>query len=103
MFSLGLAALVLCMAFAGFHKAHRAGTWRWSKFALTLCFLGLITVIVTAPVVLMNQNSPYFLPVYGATWVVALILFVGFIFQARRWKLTDTRTSVDADRNQPPR
>jgi uncharacterized membrane protein len=90
------------MAVAGMRKAQRAGTWRWSKFAFTLGFLALVFVIVTAPVVLMNQNSPYFLPVYLATWVVALGLFVWFIIQARRWKLPNSSASPEADRNQPP-
>jgi hypothetical protein len=102
MVSLGLVVLVLGMALAGFRKAHRAETWSWSKFALTLGFLAILIVIVTAPVVLMNPNGPHFFPVYVATWVVALALMVAFIFWARRWKFPNSRSSLETDRNQPP-
>jgi hypothetical protein len=49
----------------------------------------------------MNPNGPHFFAVYIAAWVVALGLMVGFIIQARRWKLPDGRTSLEANRNQP--
>jgi protein-S-isoprenylcysteine O-methyltransferase Ste14 len=98
MFSIGIVVLVLVMAYAGFSKAQRAGTWSWSKFALTLGFLAGVCAIVTAPLVLMNTNSPYFWWVYGAGWVIALGLMVWFIIQARRWKFPGART----DRDQPP-
>jgi hypothetical protein len=103
MFSLGLVLLVLCMALAGFNKARRSGTWRWSKFALTLSFLAVVIVIVTVPIFLMNQNSPYFLPVYLGLWGLSLALIIAFAFWARTWKLTGARASVETDRNQPPR
>jgi len=99
---LGLVILVVAMAVAGIRKAQRAGMWSWSKFAFTLGFLALLGAIVTAPVLLMNMNGRYFWPVYAAAWVVALGLVVGFIIQARRWKFPDARTSLDANRNQPP-
>jgi uncharacterized membrane protein len=98
---LGLVILVVATAVAGFRKTQRAGTWSWSKFALTLGFLALLGAIVTAPVLLMNPNGPHFFPVYIAAWIVALGLLVGFIIHARRWKLPDGRTSLEANRNQP--
>jgi uncharacterized membrane protein len=101
MYWLGFVVLIVCMAVAGIRKAQQADTWSWSKFALTLGFLALLGAIVTAPVLLMNPNGPHFFPVYIAAWVVALGLMVGFIIQARRWKLPDGRTSLEANRNQP--
>jgi hypothetical protein len=50
----------------------------------------------------MNPNGPHFLSVYIAAWIVGLGLLAGFIIQARRWKLPDSRTSLEANRNQPP-
>ncbi|MGO9323038.1 MAG: hypothetical protein ACLP07_00630 [Terracidiphilus sp.] len=102
MFWLGFVVLVLVMAFAGFRKAQRAGIWSWSKFFLTLGFIATIFAIVSAPLVLMNKSSPFFWPVYGAGWVVALGLMVWFIIHARHWKFPGTRTTLEADRDPPP-
>jgi Ca2+/Na+ antiporter len=108
MFSFGIVVLVIVMAIAGIRKAQRAGTWRWSKFALTLGFMAVVCAIITAPVIFMDMNSHYFWPVYGACWVAALGLMVWFIIKARKWQLSDERTSPQADGNdrndqQPPR
>lgn len=107
MFWLGFVVLILVMAIAGMRKAQRNGTWSWSKFALTLGFMAIVCAIITAPVIFMNMNSRYFWPVYAFAWAVALGLMVWFILQARRWKLPDGRTSLQADQNdrnqQPPR
>ncbi len=102
MFSLGIVVLVLVMAFAGFRKAQRTGTWSWSKFFLTLGFIAVVCAIVTAPLVLMNMSSPFFWWVYGAGWVVALGLMVCFIVRARRWKFPGTKTSLEDESNQQP-
>jgi hypothetical protein len=102
MFWLGFVVLVLVMAFAGFRKAQRAGTWSWSKFFLTLGFIAVVCAIVTAPLLLMNMRSRFFWPVYGAGWVVGLGLMVWFI-KARHWKLPAGKASLEADRApQPP-
>ena len=104
MYSLGIVVLVLVMAFAGFRKAQRTGSWRWSKFFLTLGFIAVVCAVVSAPLMLMNMSSPFFWPAYGAGWVVALGLMVWFIIKARHWKLPDARATIDADRDQrPPR
>lgn len=83
-------------------ESSRLGLWSWSKFFFSLGFAGVECVIITAPVVLMDMNSRYFWPVYIAAWVVAAGLFVWFIIEARRWKLPDGRTSIEADRDQQP-
>jgi hypothetical protein len=90
------------MAFAGYRKAQRAGAWSWSKFFITIGFLAIVCVIVTLPAMLMNMSSPFFWPVYGAGWAVALGLFVWFIIQARHWKLPNSRSAAETDRDQPP-
>lgn len=102
MWWLGFVVFVLYMAVAGIRKAQRAGTWSWSKFALTLGFMAVIIAIVTAPVLLMNVNSRFFWPVYIAGWVAALGLMIWFIIKARHWKLPGTRASLEADRGQEP-
>ncbi len=90
--------LVLFIAVAGFRKAQRDGTWRWSKFALTLGFMAIVCTIITLPVVLMDMNSRYFWPVYGVAWAVALGLMVWYIIWAHSWKLSNNK-----DNQQPPR
>jgi len=98
MFWLGFVVLILWMAVVGMRKAQRAGTWRWSKFILTLCFMAIICAIISAPVIFMDMTSRYFWPVYGVAWAVALGLMVWFVIWARNWKLTDNKNS-----QQPPR
>ncbi len=84
---------------SGIRRAQRAGLWSWSKFAFSLGFAAFMCLLVTSPLIFMNANSPHFIPVYIATWVVALGFFVWFIIVARRWKLPDGRTSLEADRD----
>lgn len=72
------------------------------KVFFTLGFAAVVCTIISAPVLLMNMNSPFFWPVYAASWVVAIILFVWYIIKARRWKLPNGRTSLEADRDQQP-
>jgi hypothetical protein len=102
MFWLGFVVLVLVMGYASIRRAQRAGTWSWSKFLITLGFLAIVCVIVTVPAILINLASPFFWPVYGAGWAVALVLIVWFAIRARRWKLPNSQPPVAADRNQPP-
>jgi hypothetical protein len=92
--------LTVGMAFAGIRSAQRAGRWSWPKFALTLGFLAVQSAIVTLPVMLMNMNSRYFWGVYAAGWIVALGNFVWFILWARHWKLPNSKTALEADREQ---
>jgi hypothetical protein len=84
---------------SGIRRAQRAGLWSWSKFAFSLGFAAFMCLLVTSPLIFMNANSPHFIPVYIATWVVALGFFVWFIIVARRWKLPDGRTSLETDRD----
>ena len=102
MYWLGFVVLVLVMALAGIRKARRAGMWSWSKFFLTLGFLAVVSAVVTVPAMLINIGSPFFWPVYGAGWVVALGLIVWFIIWARRWKFPAANASPKTDRDQQP-
>ncbi|MGD0346856.1 MAG: hypothetical protein ABSA85_08870 [Terracidiphilus sp.] len=91
-------AFMVFVIVSGIRRAQRAGQWSWSKFAFSLGFAAVECLLVSSPLIFMNTNSPYFIPVYIATWVVALGLFVWFIIAARHWKLPDGRTSLEADR-----
>ena len=91
------------MILSGIRREQRAGKWSWSKFVFALGFAVLEVFVVSAPLVLMDMNSPHFWPVYIAAWIVAALNFVWFIMVARRWKLPDGRTSLEADHEQPPR
>src|ERR1700683_3295433 len=92
--------LTAVMAIAGIRRAQRAGLWSWSKFAFTLGFAGLEVAIVTAPLAFVGLKSQYFWLTYGAAWVVAAGNLVWFIIPARRWKLPNGNTSLEADREQ---
>jgi len=85
---------------SGIRREQRAGLWSWSKFVFTIGFAGLEVLVVTAPILMMDLKNPHFWPVYSAAWIVAAGNFVWFIIVARRWKLPDGRTSLEADREQ---
>jgi hypothetical protein len=84
---------------AGIRNEQRAGLWSWSKFAFALGFAALEVTILIGPIVFMNVKSPRFMPVFIAAWVVAALNFIWMIIVARRWKLPDGRTSLQAYRN----
>jgi Ca2+/Na+ antiporter len=83
----------------GYEQSKRAGTWSWSKFFFTLAFAAVEILVLCSPFIFLNQNNPAFWPFYIAAWVVAAVLFVLFIIKARRWKMPDGRTSLEADRD----
>jgi hypothetical protein len=78
--------LVLFYSFGRYDQAKQDGTWVWSKFWLTMGFAALLCLLVTAPLLLIKMSSPYFVPVYVTTWVVALAAIVWFAIYAKRWK-----------------
>jgi hypothetical protein len=97
--------MLIIMVVGRVRREQQLGRWSWSKFAFTLGFAGLECVIITAPLVMMDMNNPHFWPIYIFAWVAAAGLLVWFIIEARRWKLPDGRTSLEADRDnqlQPP-
>ncbi|HVN92440.1 MAG TPA: hypothetical protein VMT38_02025 [Terracidiphilus sp.] len=100
MYWIGILALILVLAFARYQKVKRAGLWSTSKFFFTLGFAAVVSFVVIAPILLIDMKSPFFWPAFAAGWVVAAGLFVGYIIKARKWKLPDGRTSLEADREQ---
>jgi hypothetical protein len=88
--------------YTGIRNEERAGIWSWSKAAFALGFAALEIVIVTVPIFSMDLHSRYFLPVFGAACFVAALNFIWMIIVARRWKLPDGRTSLQAYRDQHP-
>jgi len=84
---------------AGVRQEQRAGLWSWSKFVFALAFGSLEVGILLAPIFLMDIRSPRFLPVLGAAGIVAALNFIWMIIVARRWRLPDGRTSIEAYRD----
>jgi hypothetical protein len=84
---------------AGIRNEQRAGLWSWSKFVFALGFAALEGTILVVPIYYL-QNSRYFLPVYITCCIVAALNFIWMIIVARRWKLPDGRTSLEAYRDQ---
>jgi len=84
----------------GIRQEQRAGVWSWSKFAFMLAFGAMQSIIITVPLLRIDQHSRYFGPALTAAAVIAALNFVWMIIVARRWKLPDGRTSLQAYRDQ---
>jgi hypothetical protein len=97
---IGFAALQIIVVIAGIRQEERAGLWSWTKFAFTLAFAGLEVTILLTPILLMDVKSPRFAPVFSAAGVLAALNFIWMIIVARRWKLPDGRTSLQAYRDE---
>jgi hypothetical protein len=88
---------------AGIRQERRAGMWSWSKFAFAIGFAILEVVIVSAPLYYFDMKSPHFMPAFITAWVIAALNFIWMIIVARRWKLPDGRTSLQAYRDEHPK
>lgn len=97
---IALAVCQIVVIASGIRQEQRAGLWSWSKFVFALAFGGLEVGILLAPIILMDLKSPRFLPVLGAAGVIAALNFIWMIIVARRWKLPDGRTSLQAYRDE---
>jgi len=95
--------LQLIVVLSGIHQEQRAGIWSWSKFAFAIGFALLEGVIVIAPIYYFDQKGPYFWPAFSIAWVIAALNFIWMIIVARRWKLPDGRTSLQAYRDEHPK
>jgi hypothetical protein len=84
---------------AGIQNEQRLGLWSWSKFVFAIAFGLLEVVILLAPIYYIPVKSPRFMPVFIAAGVVAALNFIWMIIVARRWKLPDGRTSLQAYRD----
>src|SRR5450432_3082954 len=103
MIFIAFAILQFLVIVAGVRQEQRAGLWSWSKFVFALAFGGLEVGILLAPIFLMDVKSPRFLPVFCAAGFVAALNFIWMIIVARRWKLPDGRTSLQAYRDEHPK
>jgi hypothetical protein len=81
---------------SGIRQEQRAGMWSWSKFVFALAFGLLECAIILVPLTYIDFHSRYFKPIMVAAAVVAALNFIWMIIVARRWKLPDGRTSLQA-------
>jgi hypothetical protein len=88
---------------ASIRSEQRAGLWSWSKFAFALGFAALEVTILIAPIHFMDIEGRWFYPVWSCAWVAAALNFIWMIIVARRWKLPDGRTSLQAYRDTHPK
>ncbi|HEY2857615.1 MAG TPA: hypothetical protein VGJ21_04315 [Terracidiphilus sp.] len=100
---IAFAALQIVVIFAGIRQERRAGLWSWSKFAFALAFAGLEVAILLTPLAVMDLSSPRFVQVFCGAGVIAALNFIWMIIVARRWKLPDGRTSLQAYRDENPK
>lgn len=94
------AVLQVTVIVSGIRREQRAGLWSWSKFAFALGFAALEVAITLAPLYYFGVKDPRFVPAFIAAWVVATLNFIWMIIVARRWKLPDGRTSIQAYRDE---
>ena len=92
--------LQVAVIVSGIRQEQRAGLWSWSKFVFALGFAALEIVITCAPPYFFDMKDPRFMPAFIAAWVIAALNFVWMIVVARRWKLPDGRTSIQAYRDE---
>jgi hypothetical protein len=88
---------------AGIQREPRAGMWNWSKFLFATGFAALEILIGSAPLYFIDVRDPRFLWAFMAAWVVAGLNFIWMIIVARRWKLADGRTTLEAYRDGQPK
>ena len=97
---LGFLVLQIAVIVSGIRQEQRSGIWSWSKFVFALAFGVLECMIIVVPVLCIDLHSRYFGPVFTAAAVVAALNFIWMIVVARRWKVPDGRTSLQAYRDQ---
>jgi len=85
---------------SGIRQEQRAGLWSWSKFAFALGFAALEIVILVVPLTYIDPKSRWFVPVVSIAGTIAALNFIWMIIVARRWKLPDGRTSLQAWRDE---
>ena len=100
MLSLLYFALQILFVVQSVRQEEKAGVWSWSKFVFALGFAALEVVILIGPLYFLGLQSPIFWPVFSVAAVVAALNFIWMIIVARRWKLPDGRTSLQAYRDE---
>jgi hypothetical protein len=103
MFWIAFAVCQAVVIVTGIRQEQRAGLWSWSKFVFALAFAALEIIILLIPISLIDLKSPRFLPALSAAGVIAALNFIWMIIIARRWKLPDGRTSLQAFHDEHPR
>src|SRR5450631_1572438 len=91
------------LVITGIRNEQRAGLWSWFKFVFALGFAGLECIILLVPIYTLDIKGRWFIPVFSAAGVLAALNFIWMIIVARRWKLPDGRTSLQAYRDQHPK
>src|SRR5579872_4661728 len=85
---------------SGIRNEQRAGLWSWSKFVFALGFAALEVIILLVPLHYVDIEGPRFVPVMSVAGTIAALNFIWMIIVARRWKLPDGRTSLQAYRDE---
>ena len=103
MFWIAFAVCQVIVIVTGIRQEQRAGLWSWSKFFFALAFAGLEIVIMLTPIYVVDLKSPRFPLAMGAAGAIAALNFIWMIIVARRWRLPDGRTSLQAYRDEYPK
>ncbi len=78
--------LQLYLVFAGMRRDEKAGRWSWPMFAFAMAFVLFECLILILPLRLGMAGNRYFIPVWIAAWIVAVLNFIWFLAVCRRWK-----------------
>jgi hypothetical protein len=92
--------LFIAQIAAGIRREQHAGIWSWSKFLFAICFGVGECALIIVPITYIVPRSLHPVAVCVTVCVMATLNFVWFIIVARRWKLPDGRTSLQAYRDE---
>ena len=95
-----IALLQIVNIIVGIRREEHAGMWSWSKFVFALAFAGLEVAILIIPLNYVDIHSPHYALILTIASTVAALNFIWMIIVARRWKLPDGRTSLQAYRDE---
>jgi Na+/melibiose symporter-like transporter len=96
-------ALQVIVIVSGIRQEQREGLWNWSKFVFAIGFGALEFALIFIPLTYLNPHTRYYQPVWITACVIAALNFIWMIIVARRWKLPDGRTSLQAYRDEHPK
>ena len=83
-------------------QQEKAGVWSWSKCVFVLGFVLLESLLLLAPYYVLPPHSRYFARVLVACCVTAVLNYIWLIVICRRWPLPNSRTSLQAYRDEHP-
>ncbi|MGA3032745.1 MAG: hypothetical protein ABSD70_05650 [Terracidiphilus sp.] len=86
------------IAVLSYSRAKQMGMLTRKIVGIHLAFFALLFAVFIAPVLLINSQSPYFIPVFLTALAVCLAGIVWFAIYAKRWARPVKQGSTDEAR-----